>query len=246
MATTKKSVYEQEFERRENVGLYEQIANQISQRKNQQQSLRIPLEEKVSKIKDPAVRTLTLNDIMKNEELQQQIYTEYVNKLNEEAKKGENLEAIVNSAPIERIVNSLSYIPPTDEVSEKYDKLKEYNKILNIERILKVAQKERNEDITENLIQPIKEIVSNYVISNEVTEDKDTKEFLKTFVKVMSKEFLFGIYRELGRKANAYFGSVENETDIRGYVKETLGKDNNKIPIFYNVIFAHEKSEKVE
>ena len=235
------TAYETEIERRKNAGLYQQILKQNKDRADQEKILRAPLEELVAGIHDPQEREQVIQSTRQDEELYSSILQNHLKKLDEEAKKAENLEEIIDSAPIEALGSSLQYIGPAKDAKD-YGTLVTYNKLLQLARSLQ--ESENNKEKLEKLDPVVKKTVRDYMLSDEYfdTKNEETKKFLETYTRRMPQQHYGRLFEQLIGKASKYVTSKDNADEVRGYVNEIL-KDETQRPLFYQILFSPRDKE---
>ena len=229
------NAYDELKSEREDAAFYTRDLKQILQAEEQNKRRRKIVEDITKGIKNDDERERVINETINNPRLYVDVVSNYLKKLDEKSKKGENLEAIVNSAPLESLGNALSYIPPSKDVSKSYSQINRYNTILFLNRNIKKANDENNLDALKQLTGAMKGVVAEYILSPDYCEDKETTEFLKKFVGVMSEEHVNNVYSNLVKKASEYLSSDKNSNEIRGYTKNVLRNEKLR-PIFYDAV----------
>ena len=229
------NAYDELKSERENAAFYTRDLKQILQAEEQNKRRRKIVEDITKGIKNDDERERVINETINNPRLYVDVVSNYLKKLDEKSKKGENLEAIVNSAPLESLGTALSYIPPSKDVSKGYSQINLYNKVLFLSRGIKEAKDENNFEALKQLTGAMKGVVAEYILSPDYCEDKETTEFLKKFVGVMSEEHVNNVYSNLVKKASEYLSSDKNSNEIRGYTKNVLRNEKLR-PIFYDAV----------
>jgi len=228
------TAYEEEAKNWADMGFYQGYLEQLKKQEEQKKNLRSLFEWKFHHVPDEQLREQIIQEGLTNPAHHAPTLVDYLNARNEEAKTGKNLEAIVDTMPENRLPLALSITNPIK--SKKLSKLEQYHLIMSINLAYHKAEKEKDEETKEKLSEPIKGLVADYLLSDEVTTDKDTRKFLGTFVSVMSPQFSSIIFNYQSKKANDYI--KDNPREVRSYVYNILKADEKQRVNFYNTVFA--------
>lgn len=236
------TAYETELERRKNAGFYNAVLKQNKEQAEQRKKLRAPLEQLVAGVSDPQQREQIIQNTIQDTDLYSQIVQDHLKKLDEEAQKAENLEDILNSAPIETLGQSLFYVGLA--IESKNGKMKRYNSYLLTMGQLQQAQESKNKEKAEKIYGSAKKLMAEYMLSEEYfdTSNESTKKFLEIYTKIMDEKHYLPLFEQQVQKAVKYVTSKDNADEVRGYVKEVL-KDESQRPIFYKILFSPREKE---
>lgn len=163
-----------------------------------------------------------------------------------ETKETKDLEAIIDSAPLEVLSESL-FLVNYNKGNVHNNKLKDYHVLLNTQyEISKTAEavkkgEKREKDLEKLQNKARKLAMERFKKENSDIKDKYTQDFIREFADAVaisdnevSVKYSLNKYAEYIKEARDYVNDEKKDSELRKYIKTDIAKDD--LPVLYDVI----------